>query len=375
ISVGRTLSEFESSDFADMSESFYGCRRQYNILGSAFFYCGQLVGSHMSREDLQDIHVYLQHLGVLDLTARCRVAQFVAWREVYPTRFCFDIAEINNNFGYSEPNARWCVLIVGLKHGVFCCLLETVSLPSLDSAPLSPDVFYVDQAKACLLQLQTPQLLAAMNIRVSKECQSALTKSDYCATYVNTNGEKAARLFCDSQKVKVSSGGHFMSVLQSDWRKTSLRSEMSSNSVPVDSLYKSPRSGKLYPVCDHGDTGTSLDIAIPSSLSNMYRLSTTRNPSIYQYCYLDGLEGTLVIGSDMDTTGIFHSQIVHNFYICCRSIHDFFVSFGEKQQLSDGDDDDDNDSKDYKNVESDVSLREVREHGILMTFNPHNKED
>lgn len=89
-------------------------RRKYMILGSAFFHRGQLVSSHLAPADLHDLGLYVQHLGLLDLTARNSVAQFVAWKEVYPTRFCQDIAEINSSFGYSEPNARWCCMIVGL---------------------------------------------------------------------------------------------------------------------------------------------------------------------------------------------------------------------------------------------------------------------
>ncbi|XP_059169083.1 protein inturned-like, partial [Physella acuta] len=213
----KIMNEFESSDFANMSECYYGCRRQYNILGSAYIYSGHLVCSHLSPQDLRDVYVYLQHLGILDVTSRSSVAHFVAWREVYPTRFCSDIAEINNSFGYSEPNSRWCLLVVGLKHGLFCCLLETIKLSTLNPTPLTADVFYVEQAKACLLQLQAPQLLTELNLRVSKESQSDFTKSDYCATYVHTNGEKTAQLFIDNQKQR-SPSSSFMLSMHSDWR-------------------------------------------------------------------------------------------------------------------------------------------------------------
>ena len=100
--------------FLQQSEVHYGYRRQFTVLGSAFFYCGHLVSSHLAREDLRDVHLYVQSLGILDLSVRCSMAQLVAWREVHPTRQCHDVAEINNSFGYSEPNARWCLLIVGL---------------------------------------------------------------------------------------------------------------------------------------------------------------------------------------------------------------------------------------------------------------------
>ncbi|KAI8798988.1 protein inturned [Biomphalaria glabrata] len=373
VEVDKSLSKFSSSDFADMSEHFYGCRRKYHILGSCFYYSGQLVSNQLAPSDLQDIHLYLQHHGLLELTACCSVAQLVVWHEVYPTRFCHDIADINNTFGYSEPNARWCHLIVGLKYGIFCCLLETVSVPMKKLSPLSADVFYIDQAKACLLQLQTPNLLTALNISVSRECQSAVTKSDYCATYIKTSYEKTTQMFGESLKQKSHSNSSFVAALQSDWRKLSPRTVATG-----ENFYQSPESGKLYPVshCSVAGSG-SLELSIPTSLSAnpcISRISSGRNPSIYQYCYLDGLEGTLVIGADVDSSGIFQSQIVHTFYLCCRQIHDFFHDMGEKwqsskHQVKGGD------NEHYDEVNADCSLSSMKEHGVLMTFNPHIKED
>ncbi|KAH9507847.1 hypothetical protein Btru_053044 [Bulinus truncatus] len=369
VEVDQTLSKFSSSNFANMSESFYGCRRKYHILGSCFYYSGQLVGSQLSPQDLKDIHIYLQHHGLLELTARCSIAQLVVWQEVHPTRLCHDVSDINNSFGYSEPNARWWQLIVGLKYGLFCCLLETASLPIKKLSSLCPDVFYIDQAKACLLQLQTPQLLSVLNIRVSKECQSALTKSDYCATYIKTNCEKTTQLFGESFKQKSSTSNSLVAALQSDWKKFSLRPNVPGT---PGNLYQNPESGKLYPAsqCSVGNAG-SLELPIPTSLSTLpCRISAT-SPSIYQYCYLDGLEGKMIVGSDVDSPGIFQSQIVNSFYLCCRQIHDFFQDMGDKWQSHLPADDLEN----YEMVKSDCNLRGMKEHGVLLTFNPNNKED
>ncbi|GFR60406.1 protein inturned-like [Elysia marginata] len=356
--VEKSMSEFESSDFADMSEVYYGCRRQFNVLGSAFFYCGQLVSSHLAREDLRDLHLYVQSLGILDLSTRCSVAQLVAWREVHPTRQCHDIAEINNSFGYSEPNARWCLLIVGLKHGLFCCLLETVGPGPLRQAVLSPDVFYVEQAKACLLQLQTPQLVAAYNIRVSKESQSAVAKSDYCATYVHTNGEKTKLVFDDKG---------------SRLEQWPLKVHESQSGCSQN-LYRNPRRGKMYPIASDRDGLSNMSLTTDFiNMPSLHKLSTTRHPAIYQYCCLDGMEGTVVTGSDRDTSAsIFHGVVVQNFYRCCRDIHQFFRNHADntisKSHYKD------NDDEGYDNVTFDPHLRGMKEHGILMAFNP-NQED
>ncbi|KAK7481988.1 hypothetical protein BaRGS_00026791, partial [Batillaria attramentaria] len=165
VSVSNTLTEYEAAEFADMSESFYGCRRMFTILGSAVFYKGQLVCSHLAPEDLQDVSLYLRHSGLLRLTARHTVHQLLTWREIFPTRLCHEVAGINSIFGYSEPHARWFLMVVGVKNTLLACILEAGGCATQFEGVCLPDPFYVDQARAALLQLQTPDVLTAFQIR------------------------------------------------------------------------------------------------------------------------------------------------------------------------------------------------------------------
>ena len=69
--------------------------------------------SHLNPEDAADVGVYLQHSGLLQLSEGEGVNQLLVWREVWPTRLCHEVAAINNVFGYSEPHARWFLMVVG----------------------------------------------------------------------------------------------------------------------------------------------------------------------------------------------------------------------------------------------------------------------
>jgi len=90
------------------------------LLNTLPFLCsikGYLIGNHLPKEDLIDIGLYSQHYCLLPLAAEQKIGQLVIWREVFPQHH-IQSCEVPDFTGYTEPEARYFLLIVGLvsKH-------------------------------------------------------------------------------------------------------------------------------------------------------------------------------------------------------------------------------------------------------------------
>ncbi|KAG9345519.1 hypothetical protein JZ751_008663 [Albula glossodonta] len=154
VEIDTVLSDFESSDFGEMSEDFFGIRRLYVTLGSCLFYKGYLIANHLPKEDLLDVSLYCQHYCLLPLASEQRIGQLVIWREVFPQRRAQQPTPKKSGWGYSEPHGRYFLLIVGLRHFMQCVLLEAGGCAAPSVGVQGPDCVYVDQVKATLLQLE-----------------------------------------------------------------------------------------------------------------------------------------------------------------------------------------------------------------------------
>ncbi|RXN00080.1 Protein inturned [Acipenser ruthenus] len=145
--------KLDSEPLKEESEDYYGMRRLYTILGTCLFYKGYLIGNHLPKENLLDIALYCQHYCLLPLAAEQRIGQLVIWREVFPQRQCHPSEEPVLE-GFLEPEARYFLLVVGLRHFMLCVLLEAGGCASKAIGNPGPDSIYVDQVKATLLQLE-----------------------------------------------------------------------------------------------------------------------------------------------------------------------------------------------------------------------------
>ncbi|XP_038604344.1 protein inturned [Tachyglossus aculeatus] len=143
--IDTELSELEAADFGELSEDYYDMRRLYMILGSALFYKGYLIGSHLPQEDLVAVAGYCRLWRLLLLSATRRISRLVIWREIFrPRHFPDASAEASR-----EPEARRFLLVVGLDHFLLCVVLEAGGC----GTP-GPDPVYVDQARAGLRRLR-----------------------------------------------------------------------------------------------------------------------------------------------------------------------------------------------------------------------------
>ncbi|XP_060596111.1 protein inturned-like, partial [Ruditapes philippinarum] len=151
MSCDEILNEYEAQDFSEFEEVDPDERRKYGILGSCMFYRDYLLCSHLCREDLQDVNLFLKYHCILHLVSKQSVDNLVIWREVYPTRFCQSTKK--DNPGYREPQGRWFLLVVSMRHFLLCTLFEAGSYSRSVSGRQPVDKFLLDQSRATLAQL------------------------------------------------------------------------------------------------------------------------------------------------------------------------------------------------------------------------------
>lgn len=83
------------------------------------------MGSHLPHEDLIDVHSFLRHNGLLNLTNEEQVKCLVLWKEVYPSS-C-NRGDFSNSDGDQLyiPDGKWFLLVVGYGHDLLAVLLES----------------------------------------------------------------------------------------------------------------------------------------------------------------------------------------------------------------------------------------------------------
>ncbi|XP_046315530.1 protein inturned isoform X3 [Marmota monax] len=151
--LDTALSDLEAADFAELSEDYYDMRRLYTILGSSLFYKGYLICSHLPKDDLVEIAAYCRHYGLLSLAAKQRIGQLIVWREVFPQHH-LQLSADSSTEAFQEPEGRYFLLIVGLRHYMLCVLLEAGGCASKAIGNPGPDCIYVDQVRTTLHQLE-----------------------------------------------------------------------------------------------------------------------------------------------------------------------------------------------------------------------------
>ncbi|XP_043206450.1 protein inturned-like [Amphibalanus amphitrite] len=165
--IEDSLTELESGDFGEESEDFYGLERLYLLRGSALYYKGYLVCSHLPVEDQASVHLVLRHRQLLERTRRGRWRQLVLWRpyrrasagttpapaaEPAPGPAGADTAAGDN---YSSEQLDCYLLVVGAKHALLAVLLESGACTVQPAAGAGPDSIYVEEAQATLFQLES----------------------------------------------------------------------------------------------------------------------------------------------------------------------------------------------------------------------------
>ncbi|XP_074518534.1 protein inturned isoform X3 [Halichoeres trimaculatus] len=404
--VDTVLSDFESSDFGEMSEDYFGLRRLYVILGSCLFYKSYLIANHLPKEDLLDVSLYCQHYCLLPLASEQRVGQLVIWREVFPQQRA-------SAPGYSPSEGRHFLLIVGLRHFMQCVLLEAggCSSPALGSP--GPDCVYVDQVKATLLQLEV--LEAGIEERLNAPPAPCLSCADWflpaatardrldslaSPTTVfsklvgtvrgsSSSGSRGRSLFGESARrpspprspsdsgsegqMDAGSGSGLSphstpdSARKLGGRRDSLGSGGSDGSGGSGGLFKVPRMRHPNPF-HLGTLKKTLSERETEEMYNTMKLTSGSENTLFHYVLMETVQGIFIAPTHREVaqlSGSIHPQLIRNFHHCCLSIRAAF-----QQSLP---------ARGRRASErprgAAWGLGPVKEHGVLFQCKPENWTD
>ncbi|XP_020011769.2 protein inturned isoform X2 [Castor canadensis] len=408
VELDSILSNLEAADFTELSEDYYDMRRLYTILGSSLFYKGYLICSHLPKDDLIDIAVYCRHYCLLPLAAKQRIGQLIIWREVFPQRHLQPSTDSNTEV-FQEPEGRYFLLIVGLRHYVLCVLLEAGGCASKAVGNPGPDCIYVDQVKTTLHQLKGVDSLIDEQIASSPgPCLS-------CADWFLAGPREIADLATSPVLSRLQ--GTSKAATSPTCRRTlfgdySLKTRKPSPSRSSGGADYGCESGEgvslnLHTALDaackqrepQGSNGSEESGALvkitkkKSNLPNLFHLGNlkkdlsekeleiydtmklTSGPenTLFHYVALETVQGIFITPTHEEVaqlSGAVHSQLIKNFHQCCLSIRAIFQQtlVEEKKKALDG--------GDHSNFTNSVSsLSPVKEHGVLFECSPENWTD
>ncbi|XP_062964757.1 protein inturned [Cynocephalus volans] len=407
--LDTTLSDLEAADFAELSEDYYDMRRLYTILGSSLFYKGYLICSHLPKDDLIDIAVYCRHYCLLPLAAKQRIGQLIIWREVFP-QYHLQPSSDSNTEVFQEPEGRYFLLIVGLRHYMLCVLLEAGGCASKAIGNPGPDCIYVDQVKTTLHQLEGVDSRIAERLATSPSpCLSCADwflagsreKTDSLSTSpilsrlqvtskVVTSPTCRRTLFGDySLKTRKPSpsrssggsengyeGGEGIGLnphTTPDTVQKQRESQGSDGSEESGALLKVTKKKSTLPNPFHlGNLKRDLSEK-ELEIYNTMKLTSGPENTLFHYVALETVQGIFITPTHEEVAqlgGSIHPQLIKNFHQCCLSIRAFFQQTlaEEKKKVLKG--------KGYSESANSVSsLHPVKEHGVLFECSPENWTD
>ncbi|KAM8747705.1 protein inturned isoform 2-T2 [Acanthopagrus schlegelii] len=415
--VDTVLSDFESSDFGEMSEDFFGLRRLYVILGSCLFYKSYLIANHLPKEDLLDVCLYCQHYCLLPLASEQRVGQLVIWREVFPQQRANGGGSTVP--GYSQPQGRHFLLIVGLRHFMQCVLLEAGGCASPALGSPGPDCVYIDQVKATLLQLEV--LEAGIEERLNAPPAPCLSCADWFlpaatardrldslassspvlsklagAVKGSSTGSRGRSLFGD--KARRSSPQRSLSDSGSEGQMDGSGSGSGSSMAPGLSPHSTPDSARKLGVRrdsmgsggSDGSGGSGGLFKIPrmkhpnpfylgtlkktlteretEEMYNTMKLTSGAENTLFHYVMMETVQGIFIAPTHREVaqlSGSIHPQLIRNFYHCCLSIRAAFQQSLPARGRRAAD----------RPQGGGWGLGPVKEHGVLFQCKPENWTD
>ncbi|NXU12284.1 INTU protein, partial [Pardalotus punctatus] len=405
--IDTALSDLEAADFAELSEDYYDMRRLYVILGSCLFYKGYLIANHLPKEDLVDVGFYCRHYCLLPLAAEQRIGQLVIWREVFPQHHIQPCDE-SRLTGYREPEARYFLLIVGLRHFMLCVLLEAGGCASKAIGNPGPDCIYVDQVKATILQLEG--IDASIEERLDSPSVPPLACADWFlpTTRDRLEGLSTSPILsklqssCRPAATPVSKRSLFGDSSLSTRRQSPTRSsegveqgkegpaeEESSDPQPVVDqvrgrqgvfsvissicfIFQATRKKHTLPNPFHSGNLKKNPAEKDTEFLNAMKLISGPENTLFHYLSLETMQGIFITPTHKEVAqlgGSIHPQLIENFYQCCLSIRSIFqqsMRKAKKKKSGSG-------ISDFSKAAEDPDL--VREHGLLFECSPENWTD
>uniref|UniRef100_A0A8C6GRQ0 Protein inturned n=1 Tax=Mus spicilegus TaxID=10103 RepID=A0A8C6GRQ0_MUSSI len=405
VELDTALSDLEAADFEELSEDYYDMRRLYTILGSSLFYKGYMVCSHLPKDDVIEIAAYCRQHCLLPLAAKQRIGQLIIWREVFP-RHHLQPPSDSDPEAFQEPEGRYFLLIVGLRHYLLCVLLEAGGCASKATGNPGPDCIYVDQVRATLHQLE------GVDSRIEEQLATSPGPCLSCADwFLATPRERADSLTTSpilsrlQGPSKTAASPTCRRTFFSDYsfkaRKPS-PSRIGGGREPTEGEERAGLSPHATPDAvrqQRESEGSDDNVALlklarkKSTLPNPFHLGTSKKElsekelevydimkltsgpenTLFHYVALETVQGIFITPTHEEVAqlgGSVHSQLIKNFHQCCLSIRAFFqqtLKEEKKKALSDG--------EHSESANSVSSLSPVKEHGVLFECSPENWTD
>ncbi|XP_008934941.1 PREDICTED: protein inturned [Merops nubicus] len=385
--IDTALSDLEAADFAELSEDYYDMRRLYMIMGSCLFYKGYLIGNHLPKEDLIEIGLYCRHYCLLPLAAEQKIGQLVIWREVFPQHH-IQPCEDTSFTGYREPEARYFLLIVGLRHFMLCVLLEAGGCASKAIGNPGPDCVYVDQVKATILQLEG--IDASIEERLDSPSVPALSCADWFLPATRDKLESLTTSPILSKLQNASKSGTTPASKRTLFGDSSLVTRKPSptrNSGGPDHGNEGPAEDESTNPQSVVDQATRKKHTLPNpfhlgtpkknlsekdtELLNAVKLTSGPENTLFHYLSLETMQGIFIAPTHREVArlgGTIHPQLIENFYRCCLSIRSVFQQSMKQQKKKKG-----SGLSEFSKAAEDQDL--VTEHGVLFECSPDNWTD
>ncbi|XP_049994433.1 protein inturned isoform X3 [Alexandromys fortis] len=405
VELDTVLSDLEAADFEELSEDYCDMRRLYTILGSSLFYKGYLVCSHLPKDDVVEISAYCRQYCLLPLAAKQRIGQLIVWREVFPRHHLQPPSDSDTEV-FQEPEGRYFLLIVGLRHYVLCVLLEAGGCSSKAIGNPGPDCIYVDQVRTTLHQLE------GVDSRIEEWLASSSGPCLSCADWFLTAPREKADSFTTSPilsrlqgSAKTATSPTCRRTFFSDYsfkaRKPS-PSRSSGGCEPGEggegvglSPHTTPDAVRKQREADGSEDSVALlklarkKSTLPNpfhlgnskkelsekdmEVYNMMKLTSGPENTLFHYVALETVQGIFITPTHEEVAqlgGSVHAQLIKNFHQCCLSIRAIFqqtLKEERRRALRGGDCPEPADSV--------SSLTPVKEHGVLFECSPENWTD
>ncbi|CAH6789162.1 protein inturned [Phodopus roborovskii] len=405
VELDTVLSDLEAADFEELSEDYYDMRRLYTILGSSLFYKGYLVCSHLPKDDIVEIAAYCRQYCLLPLAAKQRIGQLIIWREVFPRHHCQPPADSDTEV-FQEPEGRYFLLIVGLRHYMLCVLLEAGGCTSKATGNPGPDCIYVDQVRTTLHQLEgvdsrieerlascprpclscADWFLAAPHEKADSLTTSPILSRLQGSTKTATSPTCRRTFFSDypfkarkpspsrgSGGCEPGEGGEGVGPSPHTTPAAVLKQRESDGSEDSMALLKLTRKKSTLPNPFH--LGNSKKELSDKELEvyNTMKLTSGPENTLFHYVALETVQGIFITPTHEEVAqlgGSVHAQLIKNFHQCCLSIRAIFQQTlkEEKKRALHGEDH-------SESADSVSSLTPVKEHGVLFECSPENWAD
>ncbi|XP_075806841.1 protein inturned [Microtus pennsylvanicus] len=405
VELDTVLSDLEANDFEELSEDYCDMRRLYTILGSSLFYKGYLVCSHLPKDDVVEIAAYCRQYCLLPLAAKQRIGQLIVWREVFPRHHLQPPSDSDTEV-FQEPEGRYFLLIVGLRHYVLCVLLEAGGCSSKAIGNPGPDCIYVDQVRTTLHQLEGvdsriedrlasspgPCLSCAdWFLAAPREKADSLTTSPILSRLQGSSKTATSptcrRTFFSDYSFKArkpspsrssggcepGEGGEGVGLSPHTTPDAVRKQREADGSEDSVALLKLARKKSTLPNPFHLGNSKKELTEKDVEVYNMMKLTSGPENTLFHYVALETVQGIFITPTHEEVAqlgGSVHAQLIKNFHRCCLSIRAIFqqtLKEERRRALRGGDCPEPADSV--------SSLTPVKEHGVLFECSPENWTD